>query len=145
MTTATDARTSTATKASDASPTARDDVFYELLLTLTAGGIALDADGIKVFRDVVDRTVGDFLVNTMRKEGKDLWKSKKFQDWTKRNTRLIAQAALDMGGNQPSASVVRSAANDVIRHAHDDYCASLPRSNERGPVCSGYLLTQEGK
>jgi len=142
MTIATDVRSDDA-KDEVVVPKARDDVFYDLLLTLTEQGISLDADGIKVFRDVVDRTVGDFLVATLRKEGKDLWSNSTFREWTERNTREVGMVAFNMGGAHPSADVVRAAANDVIRRTHDEYCANLPSTiKNRGPVCSGYLHSQ---
>lgn len=130
-------------------PTARDDVFYELLITLASeSGLALDAKAIETFRDIVDRTVGDFLVSASRDLNQDLWKDEKFQRWTKINTRKVARAALAIGGDRPSAEQLRQAANDVIVHAHDAYCASLPSSvtaeATRGPVCDLYVQGIQG-
>ena len=128
MTGATDVRPGDANRDAEA-PTARDDVFYELLITLTSeSGLALDAKAIETFREVVDRTVGDFLVSASRNLNPDLWKDEKFQRWTKMNTKKIARRALDIGGDRPSAERLRQAANEVIVHAHDEYCEKLPSS-----------------
>ena len=130
-------------------PTARDDVFYELLITLVSeSGLALDAKAIETFREIVDRTVGDYLVTASRDLNKDLWKDEKFQRWTKINTKKVARAAFDIGGDRPSAEQLRKAANDVIVHAHDEYCDSLPSSvtavATRGRVCDMYVQALHG-
>ena len=143
MTSATDARPGDARKAAEA-PTARDDVFYELLITLMSeSGLALDAKAIETFREIVDRTIGDYLVTASRNLNQDLWKDEQFRRWTMINTRKVAQAAFEIGGDRPAADQLRSAANGVIRHAHDAYCASLSSSvtaeATRGPVCDLYV------
>ena len=125
-------------------PSDRADLFYELLITLTEDGrFALDAKAIKAFRMVIDLTVGDYLAAEMNDTHKDLWKDKRFQKWCKMNVQKIARAARAKGGDRPSAEEIRDASNEVIRTAHDDYCANLPRSMvvpiTRGPVCQVYV------
>ena len=148
MTGATDVRPGDANRDAEA-PTARDDVFYELLITLMSeSGLALDAKAIETFRDVVDRTVGDFLVSASRNLNQDLWKDEQFQRWTKINTKKVARTALKIGGDRPSAEQVRRAANEVIRYAHDAYCESLPSSipavATEGQVCTRYIEDLQG-
>lgn len=124
----------------------RDDVFRELLDVLREHAhLELEAATIAEFRSVIDATVGDYLVAAMRQYGQDLWQDEKFRQFAMVNVRKISRAARQRGGDRPSAPDLRAAANDVILHAHDEYCAKLPNTIvppgavPKGPMCSLYI------
>jgi len=143
MTSQTDSQTPTSGVST--AMTSRDELFRELLEVLRSDAdLELDADAISAFRVIIDATVGDFVASAQRQR-QDLSQDEKFKRFIILNIRKISRAALvHAGGNRPTAKQLREAANEVILHAHDAYCASLPNSvpttsSFRGPVCSWYV------
>ena len=123
-----------------------DGVFDELLTVLRAqSSLELDDAAVSEFRTIIGATIGDFLSATRQRYGQNLWQDEKFRQFATVNTRKIAKAAYARGGNRPTAADIRTAANEVIMHAHDTYCESLPSTlvpegaTPKCPVCALYI------